>query len=283
MVGLILATLDLLLGLPLFAGLARPAEPLAERRDGRWWLAFAVTAALPALTYFPLMKAGQAFFPMPIFPQWVHNQLLVWALGTGLLTLAIGFLLRKGRPTFTNRWAASAGLAAAVMAVAYLSIVVVDALFKTDFRFWVLGLKPLSADRAVIFLPYLVLWAAFFLVAIRALNLNLAVRGEGLMSQVGWAKAAMSLGFLVLVVWEYATLFATGRLATPGEPLNTIVAIQFVPLLATVGIIGAYAYRRTNSYVPGALICAILIAWYVTSGTANHWAPGFEFRIPGRG
>jgi len=49
----------------------------------------------------------------------------------------------------------------------------------------------------------------------------------------------MCLGFIVLLVVEYATLFQTGLLFTPKEPLNTIVAIQFVPLLATVGAIAA--------------------------------------------
>ncbi|HET6972276.1 MAG TPA: hypothetical protein VFH92_14200, partial [Phenylobacterium sp.] len=81
--------------------------------------------------------------------------------------------------------------------------------------------------------------------------------------------------------WEYATLFRTGFLATPTEPLNVIVAIQFVPLLGVIGVVGAWTYRRTNSYVPGALICALLISWYVTSGTANHWAPGFKPQLPG--
>jgi hypothetical protein len=86
----------------------------------------------------------------------------------------------------------------------------------------------------------------------------------------------MALGFMVLLVVEYATLFNTGFLFTPKEPLNTIVAIQFVPLLATFGAIAAITYRRTNSYVPGALICALLLSWYVTGGTATHWYPGFK-------
>jgi hypothetical protein len=42
--------------------------------------------------------------------------------------------------------------------VGYLSLVVVDALFKTDYRFWVLGLKPLDARHAVMAIPYFVLW-----------------------------------------------------------------------------------------------------------------------------
>jgi len=281
MVYLILTTFDLLLGFAPFAGLNETAQPLAERRDGRWWLSLAITAALPALTYFPLMKVGQLFFPMAPFPQWIQNQLLVWALGTALITLLIGLVLKRGKPTFTNRWALSLGAAVVTITVAYLSLVLVDGLFKVDYRFWVLGLKPLDATRALQLPAYLVLWTLFFLVALRALAINLPVRGEGLIAQVGWAKTAMAGGFLVLVVWQYATLFTTGLLATPTEPLNVIVAIQFIPLLAVVGAIAAFTWRRTNSYVPGAFICALLISWYVTSGTANHRQPVFEPQVPG--
>ena len=280
LIGLILATFDLLLGFAPFAALNEPAQPAVERRDGRWWLSLVISAALPALTYFPLMKIGQVFFPMAPFPQWIQNQLLVWALGTALLTLLIGLVL-KSRAAFTNRWALSAAAAAVTIAVAYLSLVIVDSVFKVDYRFWVLGLKPLNAARAAELPAYLVLWTLFFLVAIRALCANIAVRGEGLIAALGWAKIAMAAGFLVLVIWEYATLFTTGFLGTPKEPLNVIVAIQFVPLLAVIGVIGAFTYRRTNSYVPGALICALLISWYVTSGTANHWQPGFAPQLPG--
>ena len=281
MVWLILATFDLLLVLPPFAGLAQAATPPTERRDGRWWLSLAITAILPAVTYFPLMKVGQLFFPNAAFPQWVQNQLLVWALGTAVITLLLGLVLKRGKPAFSNRWALALGAAVVTMGVAYLSLVLVDAVFKVDYRFWVLGLKPLDATRAAQLPAYLILWTLFFLVTIRALAANVAVRGEGLIAAVGWAKVAMAGGFLALVVWQYATLFTTGLLATPKEPLNVIVAIQFVPLLAVIGVIGAFTYRRTNSYVPGALICALLISWYVTSGTANHWQPGYPFKIPG--
>ena len=280
LVGLILTTFDLVIGLPFFAALAQPAEPVVERRDGRWWLTLAITALLPALTYFPLMKVGQVFFPMAPFPQWVQNQLLVWALGTALLSLLIGLFLKR-RPAFTNRWVPAILASLATMAVAYGSILVIDGLFKVDYRFWVLGMKPLDATRALQLPGYLILWTLFFLVAMRGLAANIAVKGEGLIASLAWAKIAMAGGFLVMVVWEYATLFTTGLLGTPKEPLNAVIAIQFVPLLAVIGIIGAWTYRRTNSYVPGALICALFISWYVTSGTANHWQPGFEPQLPG--
>lgn len=273
---LLIGTFEVLLTLPVFASLNAPAKPTAERRGWKWWLAFALTAAVPAITYFPFMDLGQIFFPMRFFPQWIQNQLVVWALLNGVITLVLSLVLRGGKPIFTNRWGASALIAAATIGAGYLSLVVVDRLWHVDFRFWVLGLKPLDGRHALIAIPYFVLWALFFLVALRALAANLAVQGEGFVVQTGTWKLAMSLGFVALLAWEYGTLFSTGLLATPTEPLNVIVAIQFVPLLASVGAIAAVTYRRTNSYVPGALICAALLAWYVTAGTATHWYPGFK-------
>jgi pimeloyl-ACP methyl ester carboxylesterase len=277
---LLMGTFELLLTLPVFSALAHPMEPVAKRRGPKWWLAFALTAAVPALTYYPVMKLGQLFFPMRLFPQYIQNQLLVWALVNGLITLVLSFVLRGGKPTFSNRWAGSALIAAATIAVGYLSLVLVDVLWHVDYRFWVLGLKPLDARHAVMAIPYFVLWAVYFLIAVRALTANLAVRGEGLLVQLGLWKIGLCAGFVVLLVYEYGTLFSTGLLATPSEPLNTIVAIQFVPLLAVVGVLAAFTYRRTNSYVPGALICAALLAWYVTAGTATHWYPGFKLPNP---
>jgi pimeloyl-ACP methyl ester carboxylesterase len=278
---LLLGTFEVLLTTPVFASLNQPTQPVAERRGPKWWLAFVLTAAVPALTFYPVMKLGVLFFPMQLFPQSIHNQLIVWALANALISLLLSLVLRGGKPVFTTDWPKSVAIAAATMAVGYLSIVLVDAVFKVDYRFWVLGLKPLDARHALMALPYLVPWTVFFLVALRALSANLAVKGEGYIFQAGAWKLAMSLGFIVLLVVEYATLFQTGFLFTPKEPLNTIVAIQFVPLLATIGAIAAVTYRRTNSYVPGALICALLLSWYVTAGTATHWYPGFKLPTPG--
>lgn len=272
MVGLILATFDLLLDVGPFRALAQPAEPQIERRTPDWWLSLALTAVLPAITYIPLMKVGAVFKAGPLYRQAVHNQLLVWALGTAAITLLIGVVWRR-REAFTTRWALSIGAAVVTMGVAYLSLVAMDALFKVDYRFWVLGLKPLNAERAAIALPYLPLWTLFFLISLRALAMSVPVKGESLLSATSWSKIAMAMGFVGLVAWQYVTLFTTGLLATPQEPLNVIIAIQFIPLLGVFGVIAAFAYRRTNSYAPAAFICALLVCWYVSSGTANHWAP----------
>ncbi|MCR5878983.1 alpha/beta hydrolase [Phenylobacterium sp. J367] len=278
---LLLGAFQGLLTVGKFRALNVPAEPVAARRDGRWWLAFALTALVPAATFFLFMKLGQVFFPMRLFPQWIQNQLLVWALANALIAWGLSRLLRTPKPRFVNRWGLSAGIAIATVAVGYVALAVVDAVWKVDFRFWVIGLKPLDAAHAVTMLPYLVLWAAAFLVTSRALVSSLPVRGESELAGLSAGKLAMSLGFVALLAVQYGALFSTGRMAVPSEPLNTIIAIQFVALLSLVGAIAIFTYRRTSSYVPGALICALVIGWYVTAGTATHWSP--DFRLPPMG
>jgi hypothetical protein len=50
-------------------------------------------------------------------------------------------------------------------------------------------------------------------------------------------------------------------------------------LLAVIGVIAAFTYRRTGDYAPGAFICALFITWYIVAGTAvfparaNAFAP----------
>ncbi|MBR7618905.1 alpha/beta fold hydrolase [Phenylobacterium sp. 20VBR1] len=276
---LLLGTFQVLLGVPVLAGLARPAEPVGTERGAKWWLAAMLTAVVPAATFFAFMEVGNLFFPMKLFPQYITNQLLVWALLNGLLTLGLGLVLKGGKSAFSHDWPRSLAIAVITVAVGHLSLAAVQAVFGVDYRFWVLGLKPLDAPHLVMALAYLPLWTGFFLVSLRALHANLAVKGEGAVRAYLTAALAMSLGFVVLLALQYGSLFSTGLLAVPSASLNTIIAIQFVPLLAMVGVIAAFTYRRTNSYVPGALICAMVICWYVTAGTATHWSP--EFRLPG--
>ncbi|WP_309646227.1 alpha/beta fold hydrolase, partial [Phenylobacterium sp.] len=212
LVVLMLGAFQLLLTAPWFSVLARPAEPVRETRDGRWWLAFGLTAAVPAITFFPLMKVGQLFFPLPLFPQWITNQLLVWALANAAITLVLGLVLKAGKPVFTTDWIRAAAAAVVTVGVGYGSLALVDGLWSVDYRFWVLGLKPLDGLHVTYALAYLPLWALFFLVALRALHANLAVKGQG-KGQYVVAALAMCLGFVALEAIQYASLFATGVLA----------------------------------------------------------------------
>ncbi len=277
---LLLGAFELALGLPWLSTLRRSPEPAAAVRGTGGWLALWLTAVLPALTYLPFMKLGAVWFPSALFPQWVHNQLLAWALANTVLAILIAVVLRRGRPVFSVDILRSVVAAIVSVGAVALALTAVDRLLHVDFRFWVVGLRPLSADRLPIFLTYLPFWIVHSVIAVRGLCALLAVDGAGRRMTYTTAAAVMGGGFLVLAVVQYATLFMTGLLLTPTEPLNVIVALQFIPLLALVGILAVFTWRRTNSYLPGALICALFLSWYVTSGTANHWSPDYPMTFP---
>ncbi len=268
---LLLGVFELLLGLPAFAGLAAAPQPLRDRRGWRWWTVFLLTGFVPALTFFAIPLGAPFFAPSALFPQAITNSLMIWAVLNTLLALAVGWILDGPKPSFDRRWAASIGIAVTTVAIGYLALAIVDFLFKTDFRFWVVALRPLTRTQFFAFLAYLVPFTLFVLGAFRGLA-RLMVRGEGAARQYLTAALALPLGFLVLTGAQYVALFATGALPFSFEALNAIVAIQFVPLLAVLGLISTFTWRRTGGYLPGALVAALFVTWYMVAGTATHFA-----------
>jgi pimeloyl-ACP methyl ester carboxylesterase len=252
------------------------ADPPTPAGPWRWTLGVLATAALPAATFYPLMGLGFAFFPSRLFPEWVANQLAVWVLVNAALGLIIALVLRQGRPRWSGGLLRPIAFSLASAAMGYLAILVCDAAFKTDFRFWVVGLKPLDRSHALNALAYLPIFLLAFLAMQRGLIAGLVSRRATAFGQYATGVAAMSAGFVVLLAWQYGSLMTTGRLASPTEALNTIIAIQFVPILAFIGVVGVFTWRRTGGYVAGALLCAVLVTWYITAGTATHWRPGWS-------
>ncbi|HEY2051689.1 MAG TPA: alpha/beta hydrolase [Caulobacteraceae bacterium] len=258
-------------------GVGQPRPPVGGARPApaRWWLAFLLAAAIPALSFYPLMGAGFAFLPSRLFPEWVANQIVVWALGVAALSLLAYVLTRRGRARFTESGIKSVTLAVLCVACGYAALALTDALFKVDFRFWIVGLKPLDSRHALYALAYLPFFLVVFVLMSRILLASLVTSVQGPATQYLALVLAPCLGFVVLLAVQYATLGVTGRLLSPREALNTIIAIQFVPVLAFVGLVTIFAWRHTGGYLAGGLICALVVSWYVTCGTATHWRPGW--------
>lgn len=272
-VALMLGTFALLLALPLFSGLAEAPRPMRQSRGPEWWALLAATALIPPLSFYPFMYLGMlALPPSRIFPQSITNQLMVWALLNGAITLVLGLRLKDSKPRSNGHVWTALFVAFLSVAMGYLALMLSDALFKVDFRFWVVALKLFSRPQWVWFLTYLIPFLLFFVIALRALTANLMVRGDAAPTQYATAFAGLAGGFLVFLVAEYAPLFMTGALLIPQEALNAIVSIQFVPLLAIVAVIAVYTWRRTNSALPGAFMAGLFVTWYIVAGTAVQFA-----------
>jgi hypothetical protein len=269
---LLLGAFDLYLRLPAFASLAATPEPARERRGLSWWLWLAAAALIPVLTFYPFMAAGSwAMPPSRLFPQSITNQILIWALLNAAITILLGLVLKGPKPRLGSRIGGAIGIAILTVGTGYLSLLLSDFLFKTDFRFWVVALKLLSPQQFGWFLIYLVPYTVCFVVMFRALA-RLAVKGDSGRRQYRTGLAALAGGFLLFLIAQYGPLFLTGALPIPTEALNAIVSIQFLPLMAIVAAIAVFTWRRTNSALPGAFVCGLFVTWYIVAGTAVQFA-----------
>ncbi len=273
--GLLEAEMFSRLRLPEIADGTMPEHVAADGR--RWTMAFVLSAFIPALTYYPAFAlAGTFVKPSAYLPQGITNQIMVWAVINALITLALMPFAPK-RASRGGIIGQSVVIAVASVIVGYAALWLADLVFKIDFRFWIVALKLMSAKQFLIFLIYLVPFTAFFVVALHVLHRNFSTMGAGRGALYLTNILALTLGFIVLLVLQYCTLWLTGTLFNPLPdpgfvPLSTIVAIQFVPLLAIAAVIATFTWRRTGSSLPGALICGLFVTWYIVAGTATQAA-----------
>ena len=280
---LLMGVFDGLLELPAFSRLRLPTAadaampaPVAAK-GGRWTAAFLLSAFIPALTYYPAFAlAGTFVTPSAYLPQGVTNQIVVWAVINGLIALALMPFTPK-RTSRSGIIGASILIALATVIVGYAALWLADLAFTIDFRFWIVALKRMSAKQFLIFLIYLVPFTAFFVVALHILHRNFSTMGISRGALYLTNTLAMTLGFIVLVALQYGALWLSGKLFNPLPdasfvPLSTIIAIQFVPLLAICGVIATFTWRRTGTSLPGALICGLFVTWYIVAGTATQAA-----------
>lgn len=279
---LLLGVFDGLLEAPFFSHLRLPvvadgSTPTEATKGGRWLGALLLSAFIPALTYYPAFALGGTFVtPSRVLPQGITNQILVWVIINGLIALALMRFAPK-RASRTGIIGPSILIALVTVAIGYLALWLCGLLFTIDFRFWIVALKLMSAKQFLIFLIYLLPITAFFVVALHVLHRNFSTLGASRGALYVTNILALTLGFIVLVGAQYLTLWLSGHLFNPIPdpgfvPLSTIVAIQFVPLLAIVAVIATFTWRRTGTSLPGALICGLFVTWYVVAGTATQAA-----------
>jgi len=216
--------------------------------------------------------AGQLLGTSALLPQSISSQVAFWGVMNGLIFTALGYVIRTQKVSAPLAVLPALLISLATVSIGYLAVLLADFFFQIDFRFWFVGIKPMNLMQFQIMLSYLLPFTLFFVLALRALHGGLSVAGDRAWHQYAGNLFALAGGFLGFLLLQYGSLFVTGFLLTPSEPLNTIVMIQFVPLLAIVAILSTCTYRLTASWLPGAFINGLFVSWYVVAGQATQFA-----------
>ncbi|MFP3042752.1 acetylxylan esterase [Treponema primitia] len=272
----------LMLKTPAFASLKadKPVVigPSLQGQGKLWfWGGLVIATLFSAVFYFHILTWSIDHKPS-IFWQRPPYGIGLWAAFCGIISIILMVLSYKnyGKKNGQDLWASGAlihrntlfktiGLSILVVAVTYLWVFISDFFFKTDFRVWALAIKPFTADKLLVALPYLPLFLIYYVansVSINAFNYNKLGNAE-------WINIAVlalfnSLASIILVLLQYCYFFKAGELLFTGSkyPLGHLGGIWQFPvivILAVAGIVSRKIYKETrNPYLAG-IINGILV------------------------
>lgn len=281
----------LLLTAPFFKNLDE-ALPAAKGLAGwGWWLGVLLTVVIGPLTLFTFKGWAEKLIPASaFFPQNITTQIAFWAVLNGLISLVLFlvwhfFLVKKAQRGTADEYGLtwkhklewgkigkSFLLALSIVALGYATLLLSDFFFKTDFRFWVFAVKPLSLQQFNIALHYLPFFFIYFFLASLALFSQIRRANFTIWQEMGVNAAIFVVGYMGLLLLEYIPLWGGGTLLNAAEPLWTIIAYQFVPVLGLAGGLTTFFYRKTGHVYTGAFLNALLFSWIIIAGTAIHFA-----------
>jgi pimeloyl-ACP methyl ester carboxylesterase len=281
----------MLLKLPFFGELKQAPAPGKPATGALWWIVALIFVALPASTLFTFKQipTDQKWVATALFPQNITTAVVTWTTLLGVIFVVLfvlwHFLLNKKTGATAENYGLTWGgklsprligksalFAFLTLLAGYVTLLLTDAVFKTDYRFWVFAIKPMSSLQFQMAIPYFVLFAAYFIVASTFVNGILRREKLSFIQELGIALALNVLGYVVLLLTQYVPFFAGGLPANPNEALWTIIAYQFVPLMSIVALITTVANRITGRIWVGAFIVSMLIAWIVVASQATHFA-----------
>ena len=250
-----------------------PPAPSKGMSGAIWWISAALFIALPIATFFWLQHVGNDWLQTsPLWAQGITTGIMAWAVGNGLIALVL-FLVwhftsnRKtgaglseyglGRPGSGIDWGSVGKVAAAghrrdwrrLCAAGDLRLGIQDRLSLVG-----AGRQADDALQFRIFLGYLLFFTFFFIVQGVVLHGQLRRRAaDGTEPSMGREMLVnvvlLVVGFIILLAIQYMPLMLGGVLPL-GESLLTIVAWQFIPLLAVVAIVSTYFSARREPSGP---------------------------------
>ncbi len=243
-------------------------QPSPRGVEHAWfWGGLLVSAIFSGLAYLYMVKVvGNAETLPDFWPQRASLMTASWAAVCGLfgvLLLVLTYYVYSKKNGLSPRetglsitWRAAwktVALAIVVFVATYALVFMNEFFFKSDFRFWVLGIKAFGPDKIGVALGYLPLFLLYFVVNSVAVNCFNYVK----LTKHEWVNTVI-IGFaaniapIVLLVLQYGTFFVTG---SPWDLSYSSSFIRLIPvtvILFGAVVVSRIVYKRTkNPYLPG--------------------------------
>jgi pimeloyl-ACP methyl ester carboxylesterase len=237
-----------------------------------------LTAVSGLILFFLTLKASNLFKTNSYFNAPTVNQILYWALVvtavTAIIALACYYLDKKPNKTllkqygFVTNWKAIlAALATSivVVVVGFLILLIVSAVFKTDFRIWVWAVKTFELKHIVSCLRYLPFFFLYYYVTGITINANT----DFIKGWKGYLVGCIvNVGGLVLyIIAQYGKLFITGKALWPTQALSSILLFALVPTLIVATIYTKALYKKTGNVYTGVFLNTILMTMITIANT----------------
>jgi uncharacterized protein len=248
-----------------------------------WWIGALLTTALGPITYHWVSDNTGTWLPSnSLWPQDQTNIYMVWSVIVGVIAVILILFnhfvfTKKQGATAVNYGLTSEGnvldwgkiwkallLAACILLPIYVILVFTSAVWKVDFRFWILALKPMSPLRFQAFLGYLIPFAIYF-VPQGILFAGFLREKDGKVSLVREMvvnSIMLTLGVVIWLLLVYIPLFSGQPAPFFSSGVQPIYFIPFVVLWPLVACLYTYFFRKTGRVYVGVFLVTLFIVWY---------------------
>ena len=231
----------------------------------------------------PILMPASKIFPLPAV-----NGIFLLNIITGLIALALYLLIfftvaKKAGCTKENMGISLSGkeifksalLAIIVFIAGYMTLVLCDYFFKTDFRFFTISMRPLTSVKWGIYLRYLPSFLLFFLISSMSQNTFTRMNNKKEWINIILITISSFGGLLILHLLDYISLKHTGIkmfVNVPGSEgvtaaLAGVLLWGLLVILPIAAIISRIFFKKTGSIWVGGFINSLIVTLYAISNT----------------
>lgn len=248
------------------------------------WIWGCITAIVSAILLIRLVSKN-LFVTGKIFQAPSVNSIVNWALicaCIGIILMVGVYLLgqRKEQGITLGQYGITASLktvgislliAVITVVATYIFVFVVDGIFKTDFRIWIVAFKSFEWSSLVAAMKYVPFFFIYYFVSGVASIAN--TNTEKLQGVWGYVlAAAINMGGITIwMIWQYGTLFTTGVAAYPDQNLSGILLFALIPSLAIASCFAKYLFKKTNHVYLAAFLNTILLTIMTVANTTVYF------------